>query len=251
MFLQKRDLLDGQSASAAEQAYTAILDLILTRQLRPGERTSVNLLVDRIGIGRTPIKDAITRLQTEGVLTVVGRSGTTVNAIEQEEARQLFSLRRLFEDYAAPDVVKNISSSEMKKLRQLLEVLRDTSVTNPGAFASSANFVRANVEFHTVLIGAARNPFLDRFYAQIQIHAQIVTYLVFRGHDPQAARKRQTEHDGIVAALRSRDVGALRQRLRDHSDSSEKVIMRFLEEEKALSQKPDSSRGHRQLTARL
>ncbi len=249
MFFQKHDLLDAQDVSAGEQAYTTILDLILTRQLRPGERTSVNLLADRTGIGRTPVKDAITRLQTEGVLTVVGRSGTTVNTVEKEEARQLFSLRRLFEDYAAPSIVKNISPAEIKRLRDLLEILRETSVTNPGAVASSANFVRANVEFHTVLISAARNPFLDRFYSQIQIHAQIVTYLVFRGHDTQAARKRQAEHDGIIAALRARDAGILRQRLREHSESSEKLILRFLEEEK--TPKSDPRRAYRAMAVKF
>ena len=62
--------------SAADQAYNGIIDLVLHHELRPGERTSVNLLAARLNLGRTPVKEAITRLQTEGVLSVAGRSGT-------------------------------------------------------------------------------------------------------------------------------------------------------------------------------
>ncbi len=244
MPLQKHNSAESQDMSAGEQAYSDIIDLILTRELRPGERTSVNLLADRLGLGRTPIKDAITRLQTEGVLTVVGRSGTTVKTINADEARQLFALRRVFEDYAAPEIVRNISAAEIKHLRDLLDILRGSSVTNADAIAASASFVRANVAFHSTIIGAAKNPLLDRFYSQIQIHAQIVTYLVFRGHDTQAAQKRQAEHDGIVAALRARDAAALKKRLREHSEASERLILRFLEEKQDSNSKSKPRRSY-------
>src|SRR6185503_11904038 len=100
-------------ATAADRAYARILDLILTRELRPNERTSVNSLADRLSLGRTPIKEAITRLETEGVLTVVGQSGTMVNGIGPDQVRQIFSLRRLLEDFAAKDVVKHITATEI------------------------------------------------------------------------------------------------------------------------------------------
>jgi len=69
-------------ATATGQAYEGVLDLVLHYELRPGERTSVNLLAERLKLGRTPVKEAITRLQTEGLLSVAGRSGTTVNVID-------------------------------------------------------------------------------------------------------------------------------------------------------------------------
>src|SRR5215831_10122146 len=119
---------DGQylpldRGSVSDEAYGKIIDLILTRELRPGERTSVNLLADRLGLGKTPIKEAITRLQTEGVLTVVGRSGTSVKNINAEEARQLFALRRALEEFAADETVKNITQSDITSLQRLLKVL--------------------------------------------------------------------------------------------------------------------------------
>lgn len=215
--------------SAADQAYGMIIDLILLRELRPGERTSVNLLVDRLGLGKTPIKEAITRLQTEGVLTVVGRSGTTVNSIGTDEARQLFALRRTFEEFAADDVVKNVTKQDLVQLNKLLGELRANSFNPTDLIRSGANFVRANVAFHSIIISAARNPFLNRLYSQIQIQAQIVTYLVHRGYDAKAAKKRQQEHEDIVAALEARNAKLLKKRLREHAETSESVILRSLD----------------------
>jgi DNA-binding GntR family transcriptional regulator len=215
--------------SASDEAYGKIVDLILTRELRPGERTSVNLLADRLGLGKTPIKEAITRLQTEGVLTVVGRSGTTVKNINAEEARQLFALRRVLEEFAADEVVKNITQSDISSLQRLLKELKATSHDQSDIIRSSANFVRANVAFHSIIVSAAANPFLSRLYSQLQIQAQIVIYLVHRGYDPKAARRRQVEHEEIVAALEERNARQLKRALRTHAETSENVILQSLE----------------------
>lgn len=230
--------LRGIAQSVADQAYAKIVDLILLRELRPGERTSVNLLADRLGYGRTPIKEAITRLQTEGVLTVVGRSGTTVNAISASDARQLFALRRTLEESAVDDAVVNVTVQEIRSLKRLLDDLRTSSFDRRDAVKSGAQFVHANAAFHSAIIAAAKNLFLSRLYSQIQIQAQIVTYLVHRGYDEKSARKRQQEHEGIVAALEARNANLLKKRLREHAETSEGVILSSLESQAALVSKP-------------
>jgi DNA-binding GntR family transcriptional regulator len=227
--------------SVSDDAYAKIVDLILTRELRPGERTSVNLLADRLGLGRTPIKEAITRLQTEGVLTVVGRSGTTVKNINADEARQLFALRRALEEFAADEIVRNITPSDLSSLRRLMKEMKATSFDQSDIIRSSANFVRANVAFHSTIVSLARNPFLSRLYLQLQIQAQIVTYLLHRGYDPKAARRRQAEHEEIFAALEERDARQLKQALRSHAETSENLILRSLE---ALAKAPKRSQSN-------
>jgi DNA-binding GntR family transcriptional regulator len=227
--------------SVSDEAYGRIIDLILTRELRPGERTSVNLLADRLGLGKTPIKEAITRLQTEGVLTVVGRSGTTVRNINAEEARQLFALRRVLEEFAADEVVRNITQSDISRLHRLLKELRATSYDQSDIIRSTANFIRANVAFHAIIVSAAANPFLTRLYSQLQIQAQIVTYLVHRGYDPKAARRRQGEHEEIIAALEVRDAKRLKRALRTHAETSENVILQSLQSLAETQKRPQSS----------
>ncbi len=213
--------------TAADRAYARILDLILTRELRPNERTSVNLLADRLSLGRTPIKEAITRLETEGVLTVVGQSGTMVNGIGSDQVRQIFSLRRLLEDHAVKDVVRNITAAEIAELRRLLTQMRDNGSDETDMIRSGANFVRANIALHSIIVAAARNSFLDRLYSQLQVRLQVASFLVHRGYNP-AGKIRQHEHEDILAALERRDANALRRTLRAHAKTGEALILRSL-----------------------
>lgn len=172
-----------EPTSAADQAYNKIVDLILNRGLRPGERTSVNLLAARLGLGRTPIKEAITRLQTEGVFTVAGRSGTTLKTIDHRDTKHLFALRRTMEDFAAEQAAVHATSDQLRQLRKLLREMRIASLDRAGSTDSAARFIRANVAFHSTIVAAAGNPFLDRIYGQLQLQSQIVTYLRQQGFD--------------------------------------------------------------------
>lgn len=211
--------------SATEQAYNGIVDMIVTGNLRPGERTSINLLAERLELGRTPVKEAITRLETEGVLTVAGRSGTTLREVDVTLTKQLFALRRTLEDFAALEAVQNVSETDIKMLRGLLGELARTSLGSTRSDPSAADFVRANVAFHAAIVSIARNPFLDRFYSQLQLQVQLIAYLSFRGRDQEIAEKRQKEHEDIVDALANRDAELLKRRLMAHAEVTEKAIV--------------------------
>lgn len=215
--------------TAADQAYAGIVDLILHHQLRPGERTSVNLLATKLLLGRTPVKEAITRLQTEGLLSVAGRSGTMVNLIDRNQAEQLFALRQVLEEFAANKAARNVTPEQLKALRKLLREMEEHSSNRSDIIGSAARFVRANVAFHSLIVSAAGNPYLSRLYSQLQMHLQIVTYLVQRGFDPKAAERRQREHELIARALAARDGHALKRALRAHSETTERVILASLD----------------------
>lgn len=218
------------TGSAAEQAYSAIVDLILSRALRPGERTSVNLLAVRLGLGRTPIKEAITRLQTEGVFSVAGRSGTTLCSIGADDTERLFALRRALEDFAVESAVVHVTRDHVRRLRELLREMRATSVSSTVAAPSAARFVRANVAFHATIVSAASNPFLDRLYGQLQLQLQIVTYLAQTGFGSKSAERRQREHEAIARALEARDARLLKKLLRGHAVATELAILKTLSE---------------------
>ncbi|WP_421875760.1 GntR family transcriptional regulator [Pacificispira sp.] len=203
--------------SAVDQAYYGIIDLVLSRGLRPGERTSVYLLADRLKIGRTPVREAINRLQSEGFLSVAGRSGTVVNPIEHDQARQLFALRSTLETFAAQYAVENVTDADLMDLSRGVERLGDAG--------SSSDFVRANTDFHSAIVALAGNPTLSRFYAQLQIQFHVVSYLAERGANPAAAEIRQREHQDILNALRSRDAVALAKALQAHIRTTEIALL--------------------------
>ncbi len=215
----------ASGGSNADAAYTAIIDLIFQHKLRPGERTSVVLLSQRIGLGRTPVKEAITRLQTEGLLSVTSSSGTIVNEFSEDQAKLIFSLRSTLEDYASPAIVKNITPVEVNHLKELVRQMRILSLEE-GKAKNVASFVRTNVNFHRDLIAGAKNPYLDRMFAQIQIHQQVLVYLQHRGFERKAAVQRQSEHEAILKAVVAKDAHRLKSVLRQHSNAALASILK-------------------------
>jgi DNA-binding GntR family transcriptional regulator len=232
-----------ETVSETDKAYNGILELVLGHQLRPGERTSVILLASRLNLGRTPVKEAITRLQTEGLLSVSERSGTTVNAINVEEARQLFALRQVLEDFAAEEAVKHATAAQIKQLRELAKQMRRQSVDSKGHSLLSTRFVNSNVTFHALIVAASGNQYLARLYTQIQMHVQIVTYLISRGDDPDAAAARQKEHEAIVAALADRDAKRLKSALRMHAQTTARIILRNFDSDRTAAVKKPPHRS--------
>ena len=232
--LKKTKQSDRGGPTATDQAYSGIIELVLHHELRPGERTSVNLLAERLNLGRTPVKEAITRLQTEGLLSVSERSGTTVNQIESEQAEQLFALRQVLEDFAAEGAVRNATREQIARVKELAHEMRRQSLDRSDVIRSAAGFVTSNVEFHAIIVAATGNRFLLRLYSQIQMQLQIVTYLVRSGFDPKAAERRQNEHDAIVKALADRDVKRLKAALRSHSQTTARVILAAFASEREL-----------------
>ncbi|KMK69082.1 transcriptional regulator [Puniceibacterium sp. IMCC21224] len=203
--------------SAVDFAYNQIIDLVLTRNLRPGEKTSVYQLVDRLNIGRTPVREAINRLQSEGFLTVSGRSGTVVKPVDRREAQQLFALRLNLEQFAADGAIQNVTDAHLDALQK--------SVDRLGSVGTTADFVRENSVFHAAIVALAENPTLNRFYAQLQMQLHVVAYLAERGANPAEAIARHLEHLDIVSALRDRDAQALKSALSKHVRTTEQAIL--------------------------
>jgi DNA-binding GntR family transcriptional regulator len=214
----------------ADQAYDAIVDLILSYQLRLGERTSVAQLADRLGLGKTPVKEAIARLESEGLLSVAGRSGTTVNEIDARTAKQLFALRRSLEGFAVEEVVRNVTDEDLDHIEGLLAELKWSQHDSTSLRRDLARYVRSNVRFHAAIIACARNPTLDRLYAQVQLQAQIVIYLYRMGSDStdRAVSDKYREHAAIYEALRERNAQKLRALLEGHAVSTETMALGLL-----------------------
>ena len=202
------------------RAYDKIVELVANGELRPGERTSVIALAERLNIGRSPVKEAITRLRTEGLLVVKGRSGTSVSDFGEEKVRQLFGIRRLLEGYAAEQAVSLATPEDITRLAAALKSMR--RATKLGQ-AGLTEFINADVAFHTAFIKSAKNAVLETLYSSIKMHLQIVIYLHYGGRRKSAARIE--EHEAILEMLEKRNLKGLQKVLRDHSSGVEQAIV--------------------------
>lgn len=213
------------------KAYDAIIDLILSYQLRPGERTSVSRLAERLDLGRTPVKEAVIRLESDGLLSVSSRSHTTVKEIDATTASQLFALRRNLENFAVDDAVKFATTADFKHLEMLLSQLQGPPAGTNTAQQRVSHYVRSNVAFHAAIVGCARNAVLDHLYAQVQLQAQIVIYLYrLETRDVgKAMNNKYLEHLNILNAFKQRDAERLKQLLDEHAKDTENSVVSALE----------------------
>jgi DNA-binding GntR family transcriptional regulator len=218
--------LTGIGEDLTDVAYRRIRSMLLYQELRPGERTSVGQLSAATGLGRAPIKSAIDRLASEGLFHIRGRSGTSVAKLDVTGVSQMFEMRSLYEDAAAPLIAQRMTDGQLKAAIDLVPALMNapsSEIPGPERLAGQVEFVDKDVQFHRLIISGANNPYLSEAYRSLNLHLLISQYLVLDAgvHVTQ----RQREHMAIARALEERDAPALAHAQRQHADAVRDAII--------------------------
>ncbi|EIE49105.1 GntR family transcriptional regulator [Salipiger aestuarii] len=196
----------NQHRSPNKDAYTLILDAIDSGIYRPGDRLVESELADRFGVSRTPIREALQRLETQSLLARDGRS-LIVASLDHNQMAELYVVRTELEGLAARLAARHASDEEVQVLGEM--VADDRALLNdPAALA------RANRRFHRMIHLASHNRFLvqqlDLVHRSMALMA--TTSLAARGRGEIAL----AEHKAIVDAISRRDEDAAYKALRDH-----------------------------------
>lgn len=187
-------------------AYSLILDAIDLGVYRPGDRLVESELADRFGVSRTPIREALQRLETQSLLARDGRS-LIVASLDHNQMAELYVVRRELEGLAASLAAQHATQEEVRILREMVEV--DNALTdNPAALA------RANRRFHKQIHLASHNRYLvqqlDLVHRTMALMA--TTSLAAEGRGEIA----QSEHDAIVRTIENKDAEGAGAALREH-----------------------------------
>lgn len=196
----------AETKSGQKDAYELILDAIDIGQYRPGDRLVESELADRFGVSRTPIREALQRLETQQLLTRDGRS-LIVASLDHNQLAELYVVRAELEGLAARLAAQHATKEEIQVLREMVEA--DRAILNdPQALA------RANRRFHKQLHRASHNRFLMRQLDLVHRSMALLatTSLAVEGRSSKAVE----EHDAIVRAVEARDGDAADDALRTH-----------------------------------
>ncbi len=192
--------------SSQKDAYSMILDAIDVGIYRPGDRLVESELAERLGVSRTPIREALQRLETQSLLTRDGRS-LIVASLDHNQLAELYVVRCELEGLAARLAAHHATEEEVRVLQALVDDDRSL-LDDPGALA------RANRRFHRQIHLASHNRYLvqqlDLVYRSMALMA--TTSLAVEGRGSGAL----AEHQRIVDAIRAQDADAAQQALRDH-----------------------------------
>lgn len=196
----------------AERVYAQIKQLIFDFQLLPGERFSESDLANRVQVSRTPLRQALQRLQREGFLLVFPKSGWQVAPLDFDTFDQLYDLRVLLEAHAVARLCE-------MELRPGLQDLGDTWLVPPAERQTAFVAVdRLDEAFHTALVSATGNHEMVRVHEDITERIRIIRRLDFT----KAARVEATydEHARILRAITRRRTDEAQRLLRAHIEQS-------------------------------
>lgn len=192
--------------SSQTDAYELILEAIDTGDYKPGDRLVESELADKFNVSRTPIREALQRLETQSLLTRDGRS-LVVASLDHQQLSELYVVRGELEGLAARLAAQHATQEEVQVLRDMLEADR-ALLGDPDAMA------RTNRRFHKQIHLASHNRFLvqqlDLVHRSMALLA--TTSLAAEGRSEGTLG----EHEAIVSAIEARDGDRAYEALRDH-----------------------------------
>jgi DNA-binding GntR family transcriptional regulator len=150
----KKAALPETDSSLSERAYTALEEMIVTLKLTPGQAVSEATLADQLGLGRTPIREALQRLARERLVKILPRRGVIVAEIDIKAQLRLLELRREVERLIARGAARRASEAERKQFATLARTFEASAKTG-----DAVGFMRCDRGFNELCVAAARNEF--------------------------------------------------------------------------------------------
>lgn len=135
-----------------EQIASSLRDSIIRGELRPGQKLTEPELAERLGISRTPIREAFRQLESEGFLTVIPRRGAVVASISRKEIADFYEIKSLLEGYAAKKAAERMTGREIERLRKINARLAELA-----AKGQVEAFFHKNDEFHNFFMSMCGN----------------------------------------------------------------------------------------------
>jgi DNA-binding GntR family transcriptional regulator len=188
---------NGISMTQSERAYRALERMIVTMKLQPGETLTEGALIERIGLGRTPVREATQRLAWEGLLEVRPRSGVQIAALDPADFPKILAARKGVEMLLAWGAASYASPEHDI---QFLKVEKDMLAAV--AKKSADAFLDADKAFDIVLGQAAANPYAARLAGPLQTHSR---RFWFRRQRPDSLKLAAERHVALIEAIIARN----------------------------------------------
>ena len=195
--------------SVVDHVYSALRERILSGDLPRGTKLRQASLADELGVSRTPLREALRRLSTEGLVEFSPNRGATVSELDFGDMRHAWSARVALEPGAARLAAQRRDPESIALMRDAVKLQRQAAGDGMDSFA-------ANRSFHLALAAASGNPHLTRFAEMLWVPRIGVPIYQAQAAEPRGAAGWADEHEGIVDAIASGDADAAERLTREH-----------------------------------
>lgn len=190
--------------------------------LKPGERIMEIQLAEELGVSRTPVREAIRKLELEGYVIMMPRRGTYVATMSIRDINEIFEIRSSLESLSNGLAAERITDEELEHLQRLLVVI--------GGYIAEGNIdkiVETDIEFHDVIYHAARNSRLVGVISNLR--DQLTRFRTLSMSYPGRLEATMDEHRAIVEAIAHGDVKAARKAAERHMENSERTLLEAMD----------------------
>ncbi|WP_367188879.1 GntR family transcriptional regulator [Burkholderia sp. Ed8] len=211
--------MEAKLDSTADAVAASLRDMIINGELSAGERLVERDLAERFGISRIPMREAIQRLEREGLLDIFRNRGAVVRMLSASDVQDIYDLRVLLEGDAIYRSVKRLDDEALARAELVHRLLGDASVPRRQG--------ELNREFHALLYAGCGNArqlkSIAELRSQVERYERLQTTLL--ADTPSF----QVEHEAILQACRARDARAARSMTVAHLESARRIVMRLVE----------------------
>ena len=204
--------------------FNTLRQAILKGELKPGERLMEIALAERLGVSRTPIREAMRKLEQEGLVVMIPRRGAQVANITEKDLNDVLEVRIALENVAIEKACARMTEDEMSRLWLAAKEFEHTI-----AEGNLVKLAEADVAFHEIIYQASDNKRLIQVLNNMR--EQIYRYRVEYLKDEETRNLLVKEHEEIYEAIRNRDVKQAQEISYQHIENQREAIIRSIREE--------------------
>ncbi len=203
----------------SEQVYDLLRTAILKGDFAPGQRLSPQELADRLQLSVTPIRDALRRLETGGLIQVSPRRGTYVSQFSAQDVKEVFESRRIIEQAAAEKLAQGDEAC-VQRLSEVLDAM--TALIDGEEVQDYPRYLELDEEFHNCIVEVLENERLNDFYQSLRAHTYVARALL--PNPERRTSQTHAEHREIVEAFRQGDATRAKRAIATHLNNSKSDI---------------------------
>lgn len=204
--------------------FNTLRQAILKGELAPGERLMEIQLAERLGVSRTPIREAIRKLELEGLVLMIPRKGAEVAKISEKSLRDVLEVRRSLEELAIELACQRMTAEEIEQLEEMQKAFR-VAIDKGDVMA----IAESDEHYHDIIYYGTGNARLVQILNNLR--EQMYRYRLEYIKDADKRQILQIEHENILKAIKGRRVAEAKDAMREHIDNQEITVSRNIKEQ--------------------
>jgi DNA-binding GntR family transcriptional regulator len=210
-----------------ELVLDAVREAIINGTLKPRERLMEIQLAEELGVSRTPVREALRKLELEGFIVMVPRKGAYVADISFKDIADVFEIRAALEGLAAALAAERITNEELEAMERVLAEKAEAIAKN-----DLDRLVETDTKFHEAIYEASRNQRLWTIISNLR--EQIQRFRTTSLSNPGRSKQSLDEHRNIVEAIQARDIQLSRKVAQEHIENAEHTLIEAIKMEDFL-----------------